>query len=87
LAPLTYGAGVQNKLLEAMACGKPVVASPKAVSALKTNTGEHLLVAEDPVSFAEAIISLLGDSSQRQSFGQGARNYVEEHHRWEIIAT
>jgi polysaccharide biosynthesis protein PslH len=86
LAPLTYGAGVQNKVLEAMACETPVVASPKAVSALETRSGQHLLVAEDPVSLAEAVIGLLEDSSHRQLIGQGGRNYVEEYHRWEIIA-
>jgi polysaccharide biosynthesis protein PslH len=86
LAPLPYGAGVQNKVLEAMACGTPVVASPKAVSALDTISGQHLLVAEDPVSFAEAVIGLLGDSSYRQFIGQGGRIYVEKYHHWEIIA-
>ncbi len=47
-ATLTYGAGVQNKVLEAMACGTPVVATSKAVSALQAVPGQDVLVADEP---------------------------------------
>ena len=86
IAPLTYGAGVQNKVLEAMACATPVVASPKAVSALEPKFGLDLLVAEDPVSFADAVLQLLGDPSRLQQLGYNGRKFVENYHRWEVIA-
>jgi polysaccharide biosynthesis protein PslH len=86
VTPVVYGAGVQNKVLEAMACGTPVVASPKIISPLETISGRDLLVAEDPVSFADAVLQLLGDSSRRQQIGQNGRKYVEDYHRWEASA-
>ncbi len=86
VAPLLYGAGIQNKVLEAMACGTPVVASPLAVSALKANTTHDCLVADSPAAFAEAILRLLGDESLRQRIGAAGHRYVEAHHNWETIA-
>ena len=48
LAPVAYGVGIQNKVLEAMACGTPVVASPQAVSALEAVDGRDVVVARRP---------------------------------------
>jgi glycosyltransferase involved in cell wall biosynthesis len=48
VAPLLYGAGIQNKVLEAMACATPVVASPRAVSALSAQGWRDIVVADDP---------------------------------------
>ena len=53
LAPLTYGAGIQNKVLEAMACGTPVVSTPLAMSGLETATGAELMVAGNPSEFSQ----------------------------------
>jgi polysaccharide biosynthesis protein PslH len=86
VAPLTYGAGVQNKVLEAMACGTPVVTSPRAISALDTIPGQHLLVAHDPVTFADSVLQLLEDRLNRYQIGQNGRKYVEKNHQWESIA-
>ncbi|MBE0409077.1 MAG: glycosyltransferase [Anaerolineales bacterium] len=86
IAPLTYGAGVQNKVLEAMACATPVVAYPQATSALETLAGRDLIVAENPESFSNAVIKLLDHPNSRQQIGQNGRLYVENYHRWESIA-
>ncbi len=85
VAPILYGAGIQNKVLEAMACGTPVVATPQAVSALGVVNGEHALVAEDPDAFAAAVLRLLDDAALRQALGQAGRRYVEQHHDWREI--
>ena len=71
VTPITYGAGIQNKVLEAMACGLPVVSSPQAVSALTVNPGQDLLVAEDPDEFANAVVSLLDDPGLRSQARAG----------------
>ncbi|MCC6191304.1 MAG: glycosyltransferase, partial [Anaerolineales bacterium] len=63
VAPITYGAGMQNKVVEAMACGTPVIASPRAVSALNAQVGEEVLVAEAPAEFAQALLRLLKDEA------------------------
>ena len=86
VAPVPYGAGIQNKVLEAMACGAPVIASPQACSALQVQPGYDLLMANHPTAFADAIIHLIGDKRQQQALGAAARQYVERHHSWDHAA-
>jgi len=85
-APILYGAGVQNKVLEAMACGTPVVASRTAVSALEVTDGEQLLVTESAEQAAAAILRLLDDATLRERLGRAGRRYVEQHHDWNAVA-
>ncbi len=85
VAPMPYGAGIQNKVLEAMACATPVVATPQAVSALAARDGEHLLVADGAAAFAAAVVRLLDDADLRRRLGRAGRFYVEEHHDWRDI--
>lgn len=86
VAPVTYGSGIQNKVLEAMACGTPIIASPKAVSAIGALAGRDLLVAEDPINFAKEIVGLLANHEHRQRIGEAGRCFVEKHHNWSNIA-
>lgn len=87
VAPIAYGAGIQNKVLEAMACATPVITSPQAVSALQVTPGQDLLVANNPQAFACAILDLLADPERRHKIGQAGRRYVEENHNWMVVAT
>ncbi|MCE5307532.1 MAG: glycosyltransferase family 4 protein [Acidobacteriales bacterium] len=87
VAPIRYGAGIQNKVLEALACGTPVVATPQAVSALQVRSGEDLIVAESEEEFANSVSQLLSDTNRRMSLGCAGRRYVERHHDWRDIAT
>lgn len=82
VAPIVYGAGIQSKVLEAMAMGTPVVATPQATAALKVCDGENVLVAGDAESFARAIILLLHNPGLRERIGSAGRKYVEAHHDW-----
>ena len=86
VAPIQYGVGIQNKVLEAMACETPVVASPQAASALSATSGRELFVAEDIDSFTEAILALLADRKLQRKMGLAGRAYVEKHHDWSAIA-
>jgi polysaccharide biosynthesis protein PslH len=86
VAPITYGAGIQNKVLESMACSTPVVASPQAISALNLTVGENVLIASEPEDYLEIILALLENPLQRQKIGDAARVYVEQYHRWDSIA-
>jgi sugar transferase (PEP-CTERM/EpsH1 system associated) len=83
LAPLRIARGIQNKVLEALAMGKAVVASPQALVGLQMVPGVHALAASTPREWAEAVSRLLSDESLRRRFGVAGRGYVEEHHRWE----
>ncbi|MCL4867448.1 MAG: glycosyltransferase [Anaerolineae bacterium] len=86
VAPITYGAGIQNKVLEAMACGTAVVASPKAASALQITPGQELLLAEESGEFAAAILSLLNHPERRAALEQAGCDYVHHYHNWNNIA-
>jgi sugar transferase (PEP-CTERM/EpsH1 system associated) len=86
VAPITYGAGIQNKVLEAMACATPVVASPQAVLALNIREGEEILVAGDPQQFAQKVLMLLEDGALRRQLGQAGRQFVERQHSWNAAA-
>lgn len=86
VAPAQYAAGIQNKVLEAMACGTPVIAAPPAVSALNTEAGRELLVVASPADMADQILSLLDQPERREAIAVAGRRYVEAHHDWGGIA-
>jgi glycosyltransferase involved in cell wall biosynthesis len=81
--PLRIARGVQNKVLEALAMGKPVVASPEALAGLLAKPGLHLLQASSPAEWVEAIGGLLDDPSLRRKLGAAGRCHVEDEHRWD----
>jgi len=83
VSPTTVGAGIQNKVIEAMAMGKPMVATSKACQALSVINNEHLLIADEPEEFAEAVVQLLRDDDLAVALSREARKYVEKYHCWE----
>jgi sugar transferase (PEP-CTERM/EpsH1 system associated) len=82
VAPLRIARGVQNKVLEAMAMAKPVVASPQALAGLGDRPDLPALRAEESREWVEAIRSLLGDEDERRQRGAAGRRYVERYHTW-----
>jgi glycosyltransferase involved in cell wall biosynthesis len=85
VAPLRYGVGVQNKVLEAMASGTPVVTTPQVLTSLTAKPGKELEIGETPQRFAQAVLALLADPQQRARIGAAGRKYVEETHSWNAI--
>ncbi|MGH9940610.1 MAG: TIGR03087 family PEP-CTERM/XrtA system glycosyltransferase [Blastocatellia bacterium] len=82
VVPLRIARGVQNKVLEAMAAGKAVIASPEAAAGLRVVDGEHLVIADTPERFAGASLEVIRDESLRESLEMRARRFVEAEHDW-----
>jgi glycosyltransferase involved in cell wall biosynthesis len=87
MAAIPYGAGIQNKVLEAMACGAPVVASRQAISALAVQPGRDVLMTDDAETSADAVLALLDAPERRQQLGRAGRAYVETNHAWDAITS
>jgi len=83
VAPLRIAAGMQNKLVQAMACELGVVATRAANEGIGAHPDQHLLVRDDPHSFADAVVELLSDEARREAMGRAARSFVESHWTWE----
>jgi sugar transferase (PEP-CTERM/EpsH1 system associated) len=83
VAPLRVARGIQNKVLEAMAAGRPVVASPAAFEGIEADPGRDLAVADGAEAQAKAIRDLLADPAWAASIGASARRRMEEAYRWE----
>lgn len=85
IAPIRQGGGTRLKILEAMALGTPVVATPKGAEGLNVVDGEHLLLAGSAERFAHSTIQILSDAALRQHLAANARRLVEEQYDWEQI--
>lgn len=82
VCPVRLGAGVQNKVLEYMALGLPVVSTSIGLQGFDAINGEHLIVADDADEFAKEILILLNDKYKRKHMAEAARAYVECNHAW-----
>lgn len=86
VCPMRTGTGIKNKLLEAMACGVPCVATPLAIQGLECAHERHLLVAETAEELAVQVVRVLDDDALAQRLGEAARSYVVERHAWAAVA-
>jgi glycosyltransferase involved in cell wall biosynthesis len=77
--------GIQNKILEAMALGTPVVASSQAAAGLQAIAGHDLLVADDSRAFAAAVLRLLDDPHLYAEIAANGNRYIATYHNWEQI--
>jgi sugar transferase (PEP-CTERM/EpsH1 system associated) len=84
VCPLSVGVGVQNKVLEAMAMAKPVVATSVACKGIPGAVhGTHLFRVDDPGEMAHAVSDLLGSPNRGSRIGIQARRFVEDGYSWE----
>jgi glycosyltransferase involved in cell wall biosynthesis len=87
VVPLLYGAGIQNKILEAMATGTPVVTTCQALSALQAQPGKDLFVSDDPDGFSQAVLQLIDNRELQKKIGDAGVTYVRTLHSWASIAS
>lgn len=82
VAPLNIARGTQNKILEAMAMGVPVVTSSIAAGGVDAQAPEHFLVADTPGQTCEAILRVLEQPGERQRLSTAGRERMLSHHAW-----
>lgn len=85
LCILRYATGIQNRVLEAMAMGKPIITTSEVNKGLKAINGRDLLVADTAEAFVTHIINLYNNIEYRQKLGKSARMFVERNYNWSEI--
>jgi len=82
VAPFRLARGVQNKVLQAFACGLPVVTTPMGAEGIKCSDGEHLILAETAEQFIEKVIQLEANIHLREHLGTKALALIESDFSW-----
>lgn len=82
VAPLSIARGTQNKILEAMAMGVPVVTSRVAAGGVDATAPAHLLVADTPDETCAAILSIVEQPTERRRLALAGRERMLSHHAW-----
>lgn len=86
VCPMRIGGGIKNKILEAMAFGKPVVSTSLGAEGVDARDGESIMIADSPKEIAGAVAQLLKDRSLRDRIAERARRLIEERYTWETAA-
>ena len=86
VSPLRLGAGIKNKVLEALALCAPVVATALSVDGIAVRDGENVLIAETDNQIAAAALRLLADPALGVALGQKGRQLIETRYSWEQVA-
>ena len=86
IVPLRIGGGTRLKIFEAMAMSKAVVSTSVGAEGLPVQSGANIIVADTPGDFAQSVVSLLRDPSQRRRLGTSARALVQEKYSWPKVA-
>ena len=85
VVPMRMGGGVRFKVLEALALGKPVVTTAMGADGINLVAGQHALLADDPVEFAQAVLRLLNHPARRTALAEQGRQFVETYFDWRKI--
>jgi len=83
IAPLQIGGGTRLKILEALAMRKAIVSTSLGCEGLAIEPGKHLLVADQPAAFVEAVVTLMRHPEQRAALGSAGRSLVETEYSWQ----
>jgi len=82
VVPLHTARGIQNKILEAMSCGRPVVATGETLKGITARVGEEVFQADEPSQWVARVSELLADGPRREAAGLAARARILEHYSW-----
>jgi glycosyltransferase involved in cell wall biosynthesis len=87
VVPLQAGSGVRVKILNAMSMGLPVVSTMVGAEGIEAVDGRHLLIADGPEQFAQAVVRVLSDPELASTLGRNARQLACEKYSWETVGT
>ena len=85
VAPLRMGSGMRVKVLQALAAGKALIATPLAVEGLALTNNNQVVIAENAEGLARAVAELLDDKERRKTLGRAARQWAREHLDWSWV--
>lgn len=85
ICPLRMGSGTRLKILESMSAGTPMVSTKIGAEGIQAVSGRHLLLADDPTDFAQAVVGLLENAELRMAISREARKLVEERYDWDVV--
>ena len=86
IVPLRMGSGTRLKVLEGLAMGKPLVSTSVGCEGIHVRSEEHLLIADDPPAFADAVVRVLSDAALADTLSRQGRALVVREYGWASIA-
>jgi polysaccharide biosynthesis protein PslH len=87
VVPLRAGGGMRVKILNALAQGMPVVSTSIGAEGIPVENGRHLIIADEPTEFAEAVLHLLEDRSLADKLGKQGRQFIAENFDYRVACT
>lgn len=86
VAPIRHGGGIQNKVLQGMAAGKPVVTTSVGAEGIRgADDGTHIAVEDSPAAFADRVVELLDDPERRVELGNAGRQLIDRRYTWDTV--
>ncbi len=82
IAPLHIARGVQNKILEAMAIGTPIVATEEAARGIHASEQQCLLIGKTPEDFAKQVVRVFKEAGLRRALSENGRKHIQNHYTW-----
>ncbi|MBI2842832.1 MAG: glycosyltransferase [Armatimonadetes bacterium] len=86
IVPLLSGGGTRLKILEALSMGKAVVSTSMGAEGLEVEHSRHILIADDPATFADQVVSMLNTPESAAALGAAGRELARSRYDWEILA-
>lgn len=86
VVPLRVGGGTRLKILDALASGKALISTSVGAEGLELEPGRDILIADDPRSFADAVVRVLRNASVAQELAHNGRAAVQRRYEWNVIA-